>query len=319
MKPSSATRNSRPTDAGRRQRSLAALLVVLQITVAGPAAAADDRVIAQVGDQTLTVAAFRRLIATLDPDTRRKATQDRAALLQWVRAELGRRAVLDAARRRHWDRQPAVAARAEQAREDVIITSFLTSTAMPPPGFPPDDAIRRVYDANLSRFMQPRRYHVAHIFVARPDQAKSADLDAARHHAADLAASAQAPGADFAALARRSSEDTQSARQGGDLGWVAESQMLPEIARTLAGMRDGEVSGPVEVADGWHILREIATRAPAPAPLDQVRPAIVGLLRDAESARLGQSYVADLLAHGHAEVDLDAVRALLDGPAASSR
>lgn len=291
----------------------AALLLGLCVASLGAAASAKpaDPVIAQVGTQTLTASGFARALAALDPAERSKAAADRQALLALVRAELGREAVLAEARARHWDKRPDIAARAERAHDDVVITGFIAGTIAPPPGFPGEDAIRQVYEANLSRFMEPRAYHIAQIYVARPAGSKPEELARARARAQALAESARAPGADFAALAAKASEDHDSAGKGGDLGWVAEKLMVPEIARAAAGLGDGEISDPVEAADGWHILRELGTRAPAPESLEQVRPTIIALLRDRETARLDQAYVAELLARGHAEVDLDAVRALL--------
>lgn len=271
----------------------------------------DDPVIAQVGSETLTANGFAKAIAAFDPELRRKAAGDRQALLELVRTELRRDAILAQARVRHWDKRPDVAARAERARDDVVITSFLAAEAVPPAGFPTEDAVRQVYQANLSRFMKPREYHVAQIYIARPTDGKPEAVAVARAHAAALAEAARAPGADFAALAAKASEDHDSTGHGGDLGWVPEKLLLPEIARTVAGLGENEISDPVEVADGWHILRELGTRPPAPEPIEQVRPTIVALLRDRESTRLGQAYVDELLARGHAEVDLDAVRALL--------
>ena len=162
--------------------------------------------------------------------------------------------------------------------------------------------------------MKPREYHVAQIYIARPDKARAEDLARTRARAAAIVDKARKPGADFSTLARHESDDHDSAAQGGDLGWVPETQLLPEIARTLAGLGDNEVSDPVEVADGWHILHELGTKPAVPESLDKMRPAIVKLLRDRESARLGEAHVGELLARGHAEVDLDAVRSLVEQP-----
>ena len=313
MRARCAIRNSPPTDR-RRASPLVALLFALSLGPGNAAARASDPVIAQVGSQELTAGDFSKAIATLDPEVRRKAAGDHKALLDLVRAELGRRAILAEAHDRHWDKRPDIVARAERAREDVIITSFLATQTTPPSDFPGDAAIREVYEANLSRFMKPREYHVAQIYIARPDKARAEDLARTRARAAAIVDKARKPGADFSTLARHESDDHDSAAQGGDLGWVPETQLLPEIARTLAGLGDNEVSDPVEVADGWHILHELGTKPAVPEPLDKMRPAIVKLLRDRESARLGEAHVGELLARGHAEVDLDAVRSLVEQP-----
>ncbi len=275
------------------------------------AAKTNDPVIAQVGQETITATSFARALAILPPETRRKAADDRKVLLDLVRTELGRQAVLAQAHAQHWDKRPDVAARADHARDDVVITSFLSTQITPPTSFPDEAAVRQVYEANLSRFMMPRQYHVAQIYIARPAGGKPEDIARARVRVETLADTAHKTGTDFATLATKSSDDHDSAAHGGDLGWVAEKQLVPEIAHSLVGLGDNEISDPVAVADGWHILHLIGTRPPSPEPLEQARATIVALLRDQESARLGQAYVSDLLSRGHAEVDLEAVKALL--------
>ena len=302
------SRPDQPYARGGEGLVLLALLALLALSCPAAAKPADP-VVAQVGSETLTAGEFSRLIAGLDSGTRGKIASDRKALLQLMRAELGRRAILGLAHARHWDRKPEIAARAARAAEDVIIASFLEDAATPPASFPSDADVAKTYRENLTRFMLPRQYHLAQIYVARPAAAQN--TAAARQRAGDLARAAGAPDADFAGIARHSSEDPDSAAKGGDLGWVSEKLMIPEIRHAVSGLGDGEVSPPVDCPDGWHILRVIGTRPPAPESLAAARPAIVQMLRQEAETQREQSYVDDLLSHGHAEADLDAIEALL--------
>jgi peptidyl-prolyl cis-trans isomerase SurA len=67
-------------------------------------------------------------------------------------------------------------------------------------------------------------------------------------------------GADFAELARLHSEDA-SAAKGGDLGWVAAGDTVPEFERVMNGLKDGEVSPPVQTPFGWHLVQVIERRS----------------------------------------------------------
>ena len=62
-------------------------------------------------------------------------------------------------------------------------------------------------------------------------------------------------GADFAAAARRFSEDPVSREKGGDLGWFRRGQMVAEFEREAFRMRPGVVSDPVESSFGYHIIQ----------------------------------------------------------------
>lgn len=61
--------------------------------------------------------------------------------------------------------------------------------------------------------------------------------------------------ADFAALAKKHSEDPQSAPNGGSLGWVTPGQLMPEFEQAMASMQPGQVSDPVRTEYGWHLIQ----------------------------------------------------------------
>ena len=67
-------------------------------------------------------------------------------------------------------------------------------------------------------------------------------------------------GASFAAIAAQFSQDSL-ARNGGDLGWLREGQSRPQFDAVLAAMERGEISAPIRLLDGVHILqlREMRT------------------------------------------------------------
>ncbi len=69
-----------------------------------------------------------------------------------------------------------------------------------------------------------------------------------------------AAGEDFAQLAKRFSDDTGSAQNGGDLGWVGPGVMVKPFEETIFRLKDGEVSAPFESQFGWHIAQVLARR-----------------------------------------------------------
>ncbi len=67
-------------------------------------------------------------------------------------------------------------------------------------------------------------------------------------------------GGDFAELARTNSEDA-SAQKGGDLGWVAAGDTVPEFERVMNALKDKEVSQPVQTPFGWHLVQVVERRS----------------------------------------------------------
>ncbi len=78
--------------------------------------------------------------------------------------------------------------------------------------------------------------------------------------------------APFQVMARQFSQSTTSA-VGGDLGWLMESQLSPEMMSALKNMEPGEIAGPIETEDGFYILqlagkRQILTPSKTDARVD---------------------------------------------------
>ena len=68
-------------------------------------------------------------------------------------------------------------------------------------------------------------------------------------------------GADFAELAKKESDDTQSAPQGGVQSWFGIGKMIPEFAiPAFALEKDGDYTKPVETPYGYHIIKRLAIR-----------------------------------------------------------
>lgn len=66
--------------------------------------------------------------------------------------------------------------------------------------------------------------------------------------------------ADFATLAKQYSEDPGSGPQGGDLGFFRKGELAPEYEATALGLRQGEISDPVETAFGIHMIQLLENR-----------------------------------------------------------
>ncbi|MDR3448637.1 MAG: peptidylprolyl isomerase [Alphaproteobacteria bacterium] len=60
-------------------------------------------------------------------------------------------------------------------------------------------------------------------------------------------------GANFAAVAHQFSQNAGAA-QGGDIGWIQQGQLEPELDKALNAAKPGELSDPIRTANGFHIL-----------------------------------------------------------------
>jgi peptidyl-prolyl cis-trans isomerase SurA len=99
-------------------------------------------------------------------------------------------------------------------------------------------------------------FRVAEIFI--PVEDPSSEGDAQRF--ADTVITQLRAGAPFQVVASQFSQ-SQSALQGGELGWVQPNQLDPGVARVVAEMPVGAVSNPIKVPGGFAVITLQGKRA----------------------------------------------------------
>lgn len=150
-----------------------------------------------------------------------------------------------------------------------------------------DEAEARAHFEQVkSRFATAERRLASHILVEVPAGADEATQQAAQKKAADIAARAQASGADFAALARENSDDPGSKDGGGDLGWVEKGMMAGAFEDALFAMQPDAVSAPVRTDFGWHVLQLREVDAGKPVAFEDVREQMEKEVSEGDSSRV---------------------------------
>jgi peptidyl-prolyl cis-trans isomerase SurA len=112
-------------------------------------------------------------------------------------------------------------------------------------------------------------FSVSHILLSLPEAATPQQLQEITHKAQDLAARAS-KGEDFGQLAIANS-NSQTALDGGQLGWRKGTQLPQFILDLVTKMKPGEVSEPVRTPSGFHIVKLNERRSgEAPVIINQV-------------------------------------------------
>jgi peptidyl-prolyl cis-trans isomerase D len=147
--------------------------------------------------------------------------------------------------------------------------------------------VRDHYEVNLQRYTEPELRQVRQLLV-------SGNTDDAEGRIRDLRARLDA-GAEFAELARESSEDSLSAARGGDLGRVARGDLDPVLETVIFSLPEGLISQPVQTRLGWHIVEVTAIEPPSAQPFDEVREEVERDLRDRRAEQRQIQILDDLL------------------------
>ena len=141
-------------------------------------------------------------------------------------------------------------------RHQMIIQQMqqkLTSSIKPTPA-----EIRRFYNSLPldSIPMMPAQVEVQILSFEPPVPVE--ETERVKQRLRDFTERIQSGSADFSMLARLYSEDTESAKRGGELGFVGKGQLVPEFAEVAFNLNDPKrVSRIVQTEYGYHIIQLI--------------------------------------------------------------
>jgi peptidyl-prolyl cis-trans isomerase D len=143
----------------------------------------------------------------------------------------------------------------------------------------PEEDLRKYYEENISRYSVAEERRASHILVKADKDAPAADKKKARERAEELLAQARKNPAGFAELAKKNSEDTGSAAQGGDLDFFGRGAMVKPFEEAVYAMKAGEISNVVESDFGFHVIQLAAVRGGDKQPFEKVRGTIEAEVR----------------------------------------
>lgn len=131
---------------------------------------------------------------------------------------------------------------------------------------------RAEYDKFKAQAGSEKEYRARHILVEKEDEAKA------------LIAQLKG-GANFEELAKKSSKDTGSAANGGDLDWAQPGGFVPEFSKAMTSLAKGAITeAPVQTQFGWHILKLDDVRDAQFPPFDEVKAQIAQRLEQQKLA-----------------------------------
>lgn len=266
------------------------------------------KVVARMGEAEFTDADLNKYLATLDAAERVQLLKKPDALRQQVKDLMLQEQLTQQARHDAWDKQGNTQSLMARAEEQVLYSAYMSYIGRSDAGFPDEQLINTNYQLNREKYRLPQRIHVAQIFLPhKSDPAIEAKQKAAVD---DLAAKAKQPQADFARLARSYSQHAQSKANGGDMGWLDEDKLLPEISKGLQEARVGDVIGPITTKEGLHVIKLLGRSSGDYRPLQSVRKELVQALIQKKSTEKQQAYLQEQVSQTPIKVDSRALRNL---------
>ena len=161
------------------------------------------------------------------------------------------------------------------------------------------------YRRHLAQFETPEELDAAHILIKVPKDAPPAVVKKKRALAEKILKEARA-GKNFAALARRYSQDPGSAAKGGELGYFPRGVMVPSFEKAAFALRPGQISDLVRTPFGFHIIKVEGYHEAGVKPLAKVLKQVKqGLIKE-KSTEMAMDAAMRAYSHYRATGDLKA-------------
>jgi peptidyl-prolyl cis-trans isomerase D len=159
---------------------------------------------------------------------------------------------------------------------------------LPNPAKPLGDELKSYYQQHADQFRVPESVKVRHILIKLPLPGPDGKVDAKQAGAAKAKAddvlSQLRKGGDFAELAKKSSDDTATAKEGGVVGQLVQgSGSAPEIEKVAFGLNKGQVSDVIPTSYGFEIIRVDDKNSAHARSLEEVRAEIEPMVAAAKN------------------------------------
>jgi peptidyl-prolyl cis-trans isomerase C len=253
-----------------------------------------DRVLREVLDQ---IVAYKLLIQESRARKIEAADADVDARMKEIQAQFPSE---DAFKQMLTARKTTIDQVRSDIRQDITVQKLIETSIADKVAVKPEQ-VTDFYAKNPDQFKQPERVRASHILIMVPKGADAAAKDAARTKATGILKDVKA-GKDFAVLAKEHSQDPGSAKNGGDLGFFQQGQMVGPFNDVAFKLSPGQVSDLVETEFGFHIIKVAEKQASRTVPLDEVRPQLEQYLERQNREQQTDSFVNGLKTKGKIEI-----------------
>lgn len=161
--------------------------------------------------------------------------------------------------------------------------------------------IAAYYDNHRDEYRSPEQVSIRHILIKTPlpgsdGKVDQKAMDAAKQKAEDILKQVNAPGANFTDLAKKDSEDTSSAKNGGSLGWIQRGRFpSPEVEKAAFSLPKGGTSGVINAGYGFDILHVDDKQDAHVKTLDEVRAQIEPVLKQQKATQVADTQASEFL------------------------
>ncbi len=143
---------------------------------------------------------------------------------------------------------------------------------------PSEDELRMAYDEEAGSYAIPEKRRASHILIQLANNAPADVAQRALDKIRDVESKLR-QGANFSTLAKKYSNDPDSAAKGGDLGTISRGILPRELEAAIFRLKLGEISEPVRSDFGYHLAKLTGYIPEKRKTFAQMRGELVKLVR----------------------------------------
>ncbi|MEA2084653.1 MAG: peptidylprolyl isomerase [Thermodesulfobacteriota bacterium] len=228
-----------------------------------------ENVLAQVGDERLTARIFEFKMKTLPPELKSmfqgNPEKKQGLIDRWVEITL----LAKEAEATGIAELPEIKSKINEYRKQVLAREFITRR-LKQTTLIPEEELKKYYDSHPDEFMRNEQIRASHIMIAFPAEPTADEEKQARKTIFEIR-ERLLKGESFADQAKTFSDDPNTRKNGGDLGFFEQGAMLKEFEEAAFKTRPDTLSEPFRTRFGWHILKTTARKEPSMRQFQEVK------------------------------------------------
>lgn len=274
-------------------KKFAVLIPILTISLFFACAKKEDQkgpYLAKVGNVEITQADFEREIKNL-PDFAQKMFESNSGKEKFLDELVKKEILYQEAVKKGFDKDSGYLKKVDDFKK-ITLVGILLEKEIEAKATVSEKDIKDYYEKHKEDFT-PSQIKASHILVKTEQEAK------------DIAERLN-KGEDFAKIAKKSSIDTASAKNGGDLGFFSPGQMIPEFESAAVKLKKGEISGLVHTQFGYHIIKVTDRKMGQPLEFEKIKGRLLQRLSAEKQKEIFDSYMDGLRKNYKVDINKEA-------------
>ncbi len=246
--------------------------------------------VAKVGSAGITEADFEREMKSL-PEYARQLFEGEAGKEKFLDEIVKKEILYQEAVKKGIDKDPNFNRKVEEFKKLTLASALLEKEIMSKNKVT-EQEVKDYYNKHKSDFTTTSQIRASHILVKTEAEANKILARLKK-------------GEKFEDIAKKESLDAASAKNGGDLGFFSRGQLVPEFERAAAGLKVGELSGPVKTPYGYHIIKVTDRKTGPVVEFDRVKDVIYQRLTGERQKEAFDNYINELRKGYKVEINKD--------------